>query len=560
MLRFLIYILAVVFISFQTEAKVCFLPDVMGNNPNCLGELAIEGCSYTRTTACGAGYNQSECTRNGKKYYDCRCKISGSIKGNEVSRNGNTKYHCDDADFVPECGCPNPKCNRSLYPFTKSECESQYPNTLTDITQGDLDYCLEGDNIYLKECKCPSVYQYECKETGLKAPSTNSKCKNSNDKTLYQNCECADSWVPGGCENNTNGCTVKLDRVERSGIPDSSCYLCGPETCDDPNQINLNGIWCSTPESDCNKLGFSETTPVQCGDNSTALSCPFDVNYRFCPALTCAVGDVFYADGTCGKVENYTASKMPIGVVFMLTDGNGLFKPSAAVSNHGKILSLKDISVNGSFQFDPTAPFGASQYPYQIIFGYGTTGSSLIRADEETIINAYKDFHSDLYKGKEFTALLAQKISSEAYCSAITGMSYAAMCVPTASRAALAFYPHSSVASDPKFGAGNWYIPSMGELVQFAGTNVNAITAVVGSSGATKANVNSINTTLERLKSKGVTAEVLQYTYYSLLEYYDGSSSMLGNPLMGVDVNGSRIKGGSNTRGTSIRMRFIADF
>lgn len=549
MLRFLIYILAVVFISFQTEAKVCFLPDVMGNNPDCLGEFAIEGCSYTRTTACGAGYNQSECTRNGKKYYDCRCKISGSIKGNEVSRNGNTKYHCDDADFVPECGCPNPKCNRSLYPFTKSECESQYPNTLTDITQGDLDYCLEGDNIYLKECKCPSVYQYECKETGLKAPSTNSKCKNSNNETLYQNCECADSWVPGGCENNTNGCTVELKRVERSGIPDSSCYLCGPETCDDPNQINLNGIWCSTPESDCNKLGFSETTPVQCGDNSTALSCPFDVNYRFCPALTCAIGDVFYADGTCGKVEDYTASKMPIGVVFMLTDGNGLFKPSATVSNHGKILSLKDLKKNSDNVFDPVNPFDGENV---VAFGRGTSGSKLADADDATLVKAYKNFQSDFYKGKELTAAIAKSDYFYIGCGGNIERS--------AAQVALAFYPHMSLAGDPKFGAGNWYIPSMGELIQFVGTDVNSITSVNGSSGATKTNVNKINAVLESLEAKGVAASALEVPsnatgYMSSFEQHTCG----GMQPWGVMLSGDR-QLGCPSRCYNLPLRVVADF
>lgn len=552
MLRFLIYILAVVFISFQTEAKVCFLPDVMGNNPNCLGELAIEGCSYTRTTACGAGYNQSECTRNGKKYYDCRCKISGSIKGNEVSRNGNTKYHCDDADFVPECGCPNPKCNRSLFPFTPADCNSRYPGTLTDVTQegfsSDL-YCTDVSGTYLKECKCPDQFQYECKETGLKAPSTNSKCKNSNDKTLYQNCECADSWVPGGCENNTNGCTVKLDRVERSGIPDSSCYLCGPETCDDPNQINLNGIWCSTPESDCNKLGFSETTPVQCGDNSTALSCPFDVNYRFCPALTCAVGDVFYADGTCGKVENYTASKMPIGVVFMLTDGNGLFKPSADVSNHGKILSLKDLKKNSDNVFDPVNPFDGENV---VAFGRGTSGSKLADADDATLVKAYKNFQSDFYKGKELTAAIAKSDYFYIGCGGNIERS--------AAQVALAFYPHMSLAGDPKFGAGNWYIPSMGELIQFVGTDVNSITSVNGSSGATKTNVNKINAVLESLEAKGVAASALEVPsnatgYMSSFEQHTCG----GMQPWGVMLSGDR-QLGCPSRCYNLPLRVVADF
>lgn len=552
MLRYLIFILTFIFASFQAQAKVCFLPDVMGNNPDCLGELAIEGCTYSRTTACGAGYHQSECIRHGKKYYDCKCKVTGEQKA-EISRNGNTKFHCDNPDFVPECGCPaeDIKCNKSIFKYKKADCLAIDSKILVDITQegfpADL-ACTDQTGTYFRKCQCPDEFQYECKETGLKGPSTTDKCKDSDNKTFYRNCDCADTWIPGGCEYNVNGCTVSIDHIKRPGI-ESLCHLCGPEKCDDPNQIDLNRIWCSATEGNCQTMGYSTTTPVQCGDNSTALSCPFDVNYRFCPALTCAIGDVFYADGTCGKVEDYTASKMPIGVVFMLTDGNGLFKPSATVSNHGKILSLKDLKKNSDNVFDPVNPFDGENV---VAFGRGTSGSKLADADDATLVKAYKNFQSDFYKGKELTAAIAKSDYFYIGCGGNIERS--------AAQVALAFYPHMSLAGDPKFGAGNWYIPSMGELIQFVGTDVNSITSVNGSSGATKTNVNKINAVLESLEAKGVAASALEVPsnatgYMSSFEQHTCG----GMQPWGVMLSGDR-QLGCPSRCYNLPLRVVADF
>ncbi|MDY2830937.1 MAG: hypothetical protein SOU80_06205, partial [Alphaproteobacteria bacterium] len=66
------------------------------------------------------------------------------------------------------------------------------------------------------------------------------------------------------------------------------------------------------------------------------------------------------------------------------------------------------------------------------------------------------------------------------------------------------------------FGQGQWYLPSIGEWMEFYGTEIsNAIPAEYSSAGATGDNMALIKNALNTLKNKGVEAEPLSGYYWS---------------------------------------------
>lgn len=285
----ILFFMMFVFVALPVEAKVCFLPDVMGSNPNCLGE-PIE-CQYTRTSPCVI-WAESSCTRDGRTYYSCHCT---STRTTDISYNGNTKYHCkvnyeSYQHGDTSCGCPlsDVKCNSTKYPTKETAC--------TGGSELDLsDYCEDPNETIVTEsgprmvrwgkCICSSTaYPEDCTQGGLKKPTDDTaRCRDSDGKDHYAYCLCADNWGTTPCNENTNGCTKYLGSVERVGM--DTCYHCGPETCDDPNQINIDALWCSYTNTDCRALGYSQSTPETCSDGSKAIVCPFDKSYRYCSVL-----------------------------------------------------------------------------------------------------------------------------------------------------------------------------------------------------------------------------------------------------------------------------------
>ena len=65
-----------------------------------------------------------------------------------------------------------------------------------------------------------------------------------------------------------------------------------------------------------------------------------------------------------------------------------------------------------------------------------------------------------------------------------------------------------------EFGQGNWYLPSIGELMNVYGTDTSAMTGGYGTSGMTGANKTIINNTLTTLANSGAEAATLTNGYY----------------------------------------------
>ena len=221
--------------------------------------------------------------------------------------------------------------------------------------------------------------------------------------------------------------------------------------------------------------------------------------------VPCKVGNVFYADGSCGDVKNYTkgSGKIPVGVVYWIKDQGA----------HGKVINLKDLGREADNKsFDPTNPYKTAHL-YWGYYRYNVPNLKDYGYDNNTLA-ALQNRDSDLYNGKENTdKILAD--SGPANCSyGKDTEQYYQSCIPQAAQAARAFYPPVVQPNNQIVGAGHWYLPALGELMELYGYNNSEITKYSGTSGAKSNNKTIINNTLSALKSKSVDAETLTKEWY----------------------------------------------
>ncbi len=103
------------------------------------------------------------------------------------------------------------------------------------------------------------------------------------------------------------------------------------------------------------------------------------------------------------------------------------------------------------------------------------------------------DNSAEIYDGESNTQAIVSQIGAQGL----------------AAMAAHQFYAPGVGKNDANFGQGTWYLPSIGELMDMYGTNVDNMTAGNGTSGAEGNNKATINNALTTLKNNGVEAEAL---------------------------------------------------
>ncbi len=95
------------------------------------------------------------------------------------------------------------------------------------------------------------------------------------------------------------------------------------------------------------------------------------------------------------------------------------------------------------------------------------------------------------------------------------------------------FYAPGVAKNDANFGQGQWYLPSIGELMDLYGTNYEAMTEGNGTSGAVGDNKDKVNEALQTLNDNGVNARILWLlstsAYWSSSEGYTGSFGSIRN-------------------------------
>ncbi len=132
-----------------------------------------------------------------------------------------------------------------------------------------------------------------------------------------------------------------------------------------------------------------------------------------------------------------------------------------------------------------------------------TLGISVSGQGSHNLVNG----NAELYDGKSNTQAIVDQIGADGL----------------AASAAHQFYAPGVAKDDTYFGQGQWYLPSIGELMDLYGTDTDAMTVGNGTSGAVGDNKDKINAALQALKDKGAEAEVLNAWYCSSSEVDDGN-------------------------------------
>lgn len=330
----------------------------------------------------------------------------------------------------------------------------------------------------------------------------------------------------------------------------------------------------------CAELGFTKG-PGGCGSFS-AVACPYDPTKWYCAEYTCedgrytstndttywstcktvwyknkncwdcqcadtrpncAIGDIFFSDGTCSDQYGECLGKIPVGVVYMLTDAQGNIVNSER-SLHGRVINLKDLKADSNNKFNPASPYSGTNDIYWGLFY--TEIPNLQTFSCPALLTAFKstvgsEGSSAIYDGKGNTAIIAATTpapkSSRYTCDYTAdqdGYYTTANCAPNAANATLAFYPHSTLKNNSIVGAGHWYLPSIGEFAQLYGLNVSAMTSGCGNSGSTGSNISIINNALQSLANHGIEAAALQ----SGSVYYQTSTNYSTTWALALSMNG----------------------
>ncbi len=246
----------------------------------------------------------------------------------------------------------------------------------------------------------------------------------------------------------------------------------------------------------CESLGFTQSNKsTWCGKIS---KCPTDNTYTLCKAL-CEVGDVYYSDGTCGYVQDYDGTKTPVGVVFYVTDEG----------RHSKVVSLRSPLALNKHSYEPTSsvnltldhfPLGALDYTDTVTLITNEQLLTYYQTNNEVLFNGKKNTQ-DMLKGK----VTDKKCLDGTYIE--NSREWEVYCQATSAILCLAYVPENVDSNNPIVGAGQWYMPSIGELMQLYGTDAAKMTEYSGNSGATGKTLEIVHQTMDGLQSKNINAE-----------------------------------------------------
>lgn len=274
------------------------------------------------------------------------------------------------------------------------------------------------------------------------------------------------------------------------------------------------------------------------------------------PKKDCAVGDVFFHDGTCAATYDKCMGRIPVGIVYMLTDADGNIV-EGETSRYGRVIGRDDLALPPpTYVFDPEHPYAVwnkYELSYWGLYNTDIPGitnyqfwSNLIPAFQAAI---GKEGSSEIYDGKGNTQKIAN--TSPAYASCVNGtyqpetLEYVKYCYPAAAKSTLEYYPSSSLKDNPKVGAGNWYLPSIGELLYLYGIDVPSMDKSDTSSGIVGGRIDLINNALFNLTKNGMShIKNLYYTSSTV----SNSASWLVNMSTGSHINGNSRIYGSHVR------------
>ncbi len=203
--------------------------------------------------------------------------------------------------------------------------------------------------------------------------------------------------------------------------------------------------------------------------------------------------------GYGGELNNVDISIQGVGNATMGVYCNS---GSAVLKNISMNLSVDDnsgvgILANGSSKITVDR-IGITAGGSGTIYGAFKSSASAVISGVEKTEEIKLQPSAALWEGKANTQAMVDQIGDDAILAS----------------AALQFTPTAALKNDSLLGQGNWYLPSIGELMDAYGTNTDNILDGYGSSGATGSNKTLINDALAKLKAAGVEAETLTNGYY----------------------------------------------
>ena len=289
------------------------------------------------------------------------------------------------------------------------------------------------------------------------------------------------------------------------------CAELGYSNVDDPNCKEEGYLYCpfdsnykKCVELNCQGLGYTNTE--KSGWCKNIAVCPSNPSYTACIKATCEIGDVFYADGSCGLAEDYAPSnktKIPVGVVYYVTDGG----------YHGRVLNLYSLTSDSNGNFDPAHPYDGNKHG--LYWGLFETDTGLK--------NYTMTFTPDFDQAKEETQIAAEASSTKAECFNRTYQEhteeYNQYCQATAAKATLAFYPPDVSPENNIVGQGRWFMPTFADLFYMQGFDAEKVLPYQFNNSGIIGDVRQkLNETFSHLKDKGIKSEGLQGYWHSITE------------------------------------------
>ena len=328
-----------------------------------------------------------------------------------------------------------------------------------------------------------------------------------------------------------------------------------------PFNLNNLRIWTTSYGSYNDYLYEAPKDP----SNSYAVRCALIARNVFNSNETAPkLGDVMYLDKTYGSAADYNGNKTPVGII-------------AAVSDEKKdvmIINLKNLRfVSG--KINPDNPYNSSGSETVSWFKNSETPMLNIAAipdystsEMKTLLKAADNCPCQFYKPtctkSVGSCTLENKIFNAETCTCeacpngylpdsdvnecretckvkcknayplFTGQEYTKAAMDHYHANALIAYAANLFYTGSKtgnFGQGKWYVPSIGEWMQFYGTDTTKIVGRYDDYSATGAhgkNKELINTALSTLANKGVEAKILEGIYWS-------SSPRMSTSLWGIN-------------------------
>ncbi len=177
-----------------------------------------------------------------------------------------------------------------------------------------------------------------------------------------------------------------------------------------------------------------------------------------------------------------------------------------AISVAGASADIDNLSINGSTTANR-------------LYGIQVLNGGKLKLDSTQNINLGGEYsqklvngNPDLWAGKYNTDMIVNQIGNDG----------------AAAWACKNYSPDASLTNDATFGAGQWYLPGLGELADLYGTDYEAINTPAaghGTTGSKGDNKAKINAALSTLQAKGVDAKTLTNSWYwSSSELYEGNS------------------------------------